>query len=47
VPDAKSQKYDAENMRELIVYGYRIIYRLQDDKEALIAAIIHAKRLLP
>lgn len=38
-------EYDDENMRELIVYDYRIIYRLEQD-EALIVAVIHGKRVL-
>jgi toxin ParE1/3/4 len=38
-------EYDDENLRELIVYNYRIIYRLQQD-EALIVAVIHGKRVL-
>jgi toxin ParE1/3/4 len=38
-------EFDDENVRELIVYSYRIIYRLQAD-EALIVAVIHGKRIL-
>ena len=38
-------EYDDENMREPIVYDYRIIYRLEQD-EALIVAVIHGKRVL-
>lgn len=38
-------EFDDENMRELLVYSYRIIYRLQND-EALIVAVIHGKRIL-
>lgn len=38
-------EYDNENMRELIVYNYRVIYRLGQD-EALIVAVIHGKRVL-
>jgi toxin ParE1/3/4 len=41
----KVPEFDDENVRELIVYSYRIIYRLQDD-EALIVAVIHGKRIL-
>jgi toxin ParE1/3/4 len=41
----KVPEFDDENMRELVVYSYRIIYRLQDD-EALIVAVIHGKRIL-
>ena len=38
-------EFDNENVRELVVYSYRIIYRLQDE-EAVIAAVIHGKRIL-
>jgi len=31
--------------REVLAYSYRIIYRLED-REALIAAVIHGKRIL-
>ena len=41
----KVPEFDDESVRELIVYSYRVIYRLLDD-EVLIAAIIHGKRLL-
>ncbi len=41
----KVPEFDDENVRELIVYSYRIIYRLQDN-EVVIAAVIHGKRLL-
>jgi plasmid stabilization system protein ParE len=41
----KVPEFDDENIRELIVYSYRIIYRLEGDA-AVIAAIIHGKRLL-
>ncbi len=41
----KVPEFDDENMRELIVYSYRVIYRLQED-EALIVAVIHGKRIL-
>ena len=39
----KVPEFDDENVRELVVYSYRIIYRLQD---VLIAAVIHGKRNL-
>jgi plasmid stabilization system protein ParE len=32
-------------MRELIVYSYRVIYRLEQG-EVLIVAVIHGKRVL-
>lgn len=41
----KVPEFDDENIRELVVYSYRIIYRLQQD-EALIVAVIHGKRIL-
>ncbi len=41
----KVPEFDDENVRELIVYSYRIIYRLQGD-EVVVAAIIHGKRIL-
>jgi len=41
----KVPEFDYENIRELVVYSYRIIYRLQND-EALIVAVIHGKRVL-
>ncbi len=41
----KVPEFDDENIRELVVYNYRIIYRLQNE-EALIVAVIHGKRIL-
>ena len=41
----KVPEFDDENIRELVVYSYRIIYRLQQD-EVLIVAVIHGKRIL-
>jgi toxin ParE1/3/4 len=41
----KVPEFDDENIRELIVYSYRVIYRVQD-KGVVIAAMIHAKRNL-
>ncbi|HTR26692.1 MAG TPA: type II toxin-antitoxin system RelE/ParE family toxin [Terriglobales bacterium] len=41
----KVPEFDDENIRELIAYSYRIIYRLQDE-EVLIVAVIHGKRVL-
>ena len=41
----KVPEFDDDNMRELIVYSYRIIYRLQGDV-IVIAAVIHGKRIL-
>jgi len=41
----KVPEFDDETIRELVVYSYRIIYRLQED-EALVVAVIHGKRIL-
>jgi toxin ParE1/3/4 len=41
----KVQEFDNEDIRELLVYSYRIIYRLQDN-EIVIAAVIHGRRML-
>jgi plasmid stabilization system protein ParE len=41
----KVAEFDDENIRELVAYSYRVIYRLEQD-EALIVAVIHGKRLL-
>jgi toxin ParE1/3/4 len=41
----KVPEFDDEKVRELVVYSYRLIYRLQDD-EVVIAAVIHGKRML-
>ncbi len=41
----KVPEFDDENIRELVIYSYRTIYRLQED-EALIVAVIHGKRIL-
>ena len=38
-------EFDDENMRELIVYSYRVIYRLEQG-EVLIVVVIHGKRVL-
>jgi addiction module RelE/StbE family toxin len=35
---------DREDIRELIIYSYRIIYQLKE-KQILIIAVIHGKRL--
>ena len=41
----KVPEFDEENLRELLVYSYRIIYRIQRD-DVLIVAVIHGKRIL-
>ena len=40
----KVPEFDDDNVREVIVYSYRIIYRLHED-DVIIAAIIHGKQL--
>lgn len=41
----KVPEFDDENVRELLVYSYRLIYHLQGD-EVVVAAVIHGKRML-
>jgi toxin ParE1/3/4 len=41
----KVPEFDDDAIRELIVYSYRIIYRLQEEA-VVIAAVIHGKRIL-
>jgi len=41
----KVPEFDDENVRELVVYSYRIIYRILG-ADILIAAVIHGKRSL-
>jgi len=41
----KVPEFDNEEIRELIAYSYRIIYRVQQE-EIVIAAVIHGKRIL-
>jgi toxin ParE1/3/4 len=41
----KVPEFDNENIRELLVYSYRVIYRLEET-EVVIAAVIHGKRML-
>ncbi len=41
----KVPELEDENVRELLVYSYRIIYRLKGD-EALVVAVIHGKQIL-
>jgi toxin ParE1/3/4 len=38
-------EFGEENIREKLVYSYRVIYRIQDET-ITIAAVIHGKRLL-
>jgi plasmid stabilization system protein ParE len=41
----KVPEFDDENIRELMIYSYRIIYRLQGNR-VVIAAIVHGRRIL-
>jgi toxin ParE1/3/4 len=41
----KVPEFDNDNIRELLVYSYRVIYRLEEP-EVVIAAVIHGKRML-
>jgi plasmid stabilization system protein ParE len=41
----KVPEFDDEDIRELVVYEYRIIYRLQPER-VLVAAVIHGKQIL-
>ncbi len=41
----KVPEFDDDNIHELLLYSYRIIYRVQED-EVIISAVIHGKRML-
>jgi toxin ParE1/3/4 len=41
----KVPEFDDENLREVIAYSYRIIYRVEA-AEVIVAAVIHGKRNL-
>ena len=41
----KVPEFEDENLRELIAYSYRIIYRVET-AEVIVAAVIHGKRNL-
>jgi toxin ParE1/3/4 len=41
----KVPEFEDENLREVIAYSYRIIYRVEV-KEVIVAAVIHGKRNL-
>jgi toxin ParE1/3/4 len=41
----KVPEFDDDDIRELLAYSYRIIYRVQEN-EVIIAAVIHGKRIL-
>jgi plasmid stabilization system protein ParE len=40
----KVPEVDDDNIREIIFYNYRIVYRKESDNELLILGIIHAAR---
>ena len=41
----KVPEFDDDDIRELLVYSYRIIYRIEEDK-VIISTVIHGKRTL-
>ena len=41
----KVPEFDDDNLRELIAYSYRIIYRVEE-AEVIVAAVIHGRRNL-
>jgi toxin ParE1/3/4 len=41
----KVPEFDDDDIRELLAYSYRIIYRLREN-EVIIAAVIHGRRML-
>lgn len=41
----KVPEFDDENIRELFVYSYRIIYAVETDR-VTVAAVMHGKRML-
>ena len=41
----KVPEFDNENIRELLAYSYRVIYRIEEN-EVVIAAVIHGRRML-
>jgi toxin ParE1/3/4 len=41
----KVPEFDDENLRELIAYSYRVMYRVEAT-EVVVAAVIHGKRSL-
>jgi toxin ParE1/3/4 len=41
----KVPEFDDDDIRELLAYSYRIIYRVQEN-EVIIAAVIHGRRML-
>ena len=45
MPDVKVPEFEDENLRELIAYSYRIIYRVEAT-EVIVAAVIYGKRNL-
>jgi plasmid stabilization system protein ParE len=41
----KAPEFDDPAIREILVYSYRIIYRLEQ-QEVVIAAVVHGRRIL-
>jgi toxin ParE1/3/4 len=41
----KVPEFDDENIRELLVHSYRIIYAVRE-RQVTVAAVIHGKRML-
>jgi toxin ParE1/3/4 len=39
-------EFGEENLREVSVYSWRLIYRIVDDKTLEVAAIVHGRRIL-
>ena len=36
-----------DNIREIIIYSYRLVYELVSDEEVQVIALIHSKRQIP
>jgi toxin ParE1/3/4 len=41
----KVPEFDDDDIRELLAYSYRIIYRIQGDK-VVVSSVIHGRRIL-
>jgi len=41
----KVPEFDHEDIREVLAYSYRVIYRVQRD-EVIIATVVHGRRIL-
>jgi toxin ParE1/3/4 len=42
----KVEELEDENLREVVVYSYRMIYKIVDNNDIHILAIVHCKRTL-